>query len=130
MPFVKTPIQNNSDRQKKDDFQFPLRAVSGIQSLASSIQHSPRSQNSSPYENSALFPLRKLQTHTLPMTPMPRPPPELPTPIHDSQPSNSKSPPNLHSATDKGKIAHFAIKLKEKYKIIDANSSLRKPERK
>ena len=61
MPFVITPIQNNSDKQQKEDNEFSPRADSGIQSPASSIQHSPISQKSSPYENGALFPLPQLQ---------------------------------------------------------------------
>ena len=72
MLFVITPMQENSDRQQKDDFEFSPRGDSGIQSPARSIQHSHRSQKSSPYENRALFPLPQLQSHTLPMTPMPR----------------------------------------------------------
>ena len=58
------------------------------------------------------------------MTPMPRHPPALPNPIRDSQPSNSNSPPNLTSATDKSKVAHFATKVREKYKkmILIAHS--------
>ena len=42
MPFVITPIQNNSDRQQKEDIEFSPRAVSGIHSLDSSMQQSPR----------------------------------------------------------------------------------------
>ena len=38
MPFVMTPIQNNSDRQQKSDIEFSPRAGSGIHSPASSIQ--------------------------------------------------------------------------------------------
>ena len=94
------------------------------------MQQSPGSQKSSPFENRALFPLPQLQSHTLPMTPMPRQPSELPIPMRDSQLSNSNTPPNSTSATDKGKIAHFATKVKEKYKRNDPNSSLRKLERK
>ena len=126
MPFVITPIQNNSDSQQKDDIEFSPRADSGIHSPASSTQFSPRSQKSSPYENRAMFPLPQFQSPTLPLTPMP----DLPNPIRDSQPSNSNTPPNLNSASDKGKIAHFATKVKEKYKRNDPNSSLRKLERK
>ena len=129
MPFVITPIQDNSDRQK-DDIEFSPRGDSGIQSPASSIQHSYRCQNSSPYENRALFPLPQLQSHTLPMTPMPRQLPELPNPKRDSQPSNSNTPPNLTNATDKGKLARFATKVKEKYKRNYPNCALRKLERK
>ena len=77
-----------------------------------------------------MFPLPELQSHTTPMTPMPRQPIELPNPIRDSQPSNSSTPPNLTSAIDKGKIAHFATKFTEKYKRNDPNSLLRKLERK
>ena len=50
MPFVVTPIQNNSDSQQKDDIDISPRADSGIHSPASSMQ-SPRSQKWSPYEN-------------------------------------------------------------------------------
>ena len=74
-----------------------------------------------------MFPIPQSQSHTLPMTPMPRQPPD---PICDSQPSNSNTPPNITSATDRGKIAHFATKVREKYKRNDPNSSLRKLERK
>ena len=56
MPFVITPIQNNSDKRHKDDIEFSARADSGIQSPATSIQQSPRSQKSSPFENRALLP--------------------------------------------------------------------------
>ena len=122
MPFVITPIQNNSDSQQKDDTEFSPRADSGIHSPASSTQFSPRSQKSSPYENRAMFPLLQFQSHTLPMTPIP----ELPIPIRDSQPSNLNTPPNSTSASDKGKIAHFATEVREKYKKNDPNSSLRK----
>ena len=94
------------------------------------MQQSPRRQKSSPYENRALFPLPQFQSQTLPMAPMPRQPPDLPNPIRDSQPSNSNTPANLNSASDKGKVAHFAPKIKEKYKRNDPNSSLRKLERK
>ena len=130
MPFVITPIQNNSDCQQKDDIEFLPRADSGIHSPASSIQQSPRSQKSSPYETRASFPLPEFQSQKLPMTPMPRPPNALQNPIRDSQPSNSITPPNSTSATDRGKIAHFLTKVKEKYKRNDPNSSLRKLERK
>ena len=130
MPLVITPIQNNSDRQQKDDIEFLPRADSGIHSLASSMQKPPRSQKSSACENKTLFQLPEFQSQTLPMIPTPREPPYLPNPIRDSQPSNSNTPPNLTSATDKGKIAYFATKLKEKYKGNDPNSSLRKLERK
>ena len=64
MPFVITPIRNNSDRQQKDDFEFSPRADSGVHSPASSMQQSPRSQKMSPYENRALFPLPELLSHT------------------------------------------------------------------
>ena len=57
IPFVITPIQNKSDSQQKDDIEFSRRADSRIQSPASSIQQSPGSQKSSPYEKRALFPL-------------------------------------------------------------------------
>ena len=50
------------------------------------------------------------------MTPMPRQPQDLQNSIRDSQPSNSNTPPNLTNSTDKGKKAHFATKVKEKYK--------------
>ena len=109
MPFVITPIQKNSDSQQKDDIEFLPRADSGKHSPASSMQQSPRSQKSSPYENRAKMPLPQFQSHTLPMTPMP----ELLHPIRDSQPSNSSTPPNLTSTSDKGKIAHFATKVKK-----------------
>ena len=130
MPFVITPIQNNSDAQQKEDIEFSPRADSGIHSPASSTQFSPRSQKSSPYENRALFPLPEFQSQNLPMTPMPRQPHDLQNAIRDSQPSNSNTPPNSTNATDKGKIAHFATKVKEKYKRNDPYSSLRKLERK
>ena len=87
-------------------------------------------QSSSPYENRAMFAVPQLQSHTLPLSPMPRQPPELPNPIRDSQPSNSNNPSNLTSSFDKGKVAHFATKVREKYKRIDPNSSLRTLERK
>ena len=103
MLFVITPIQNNSDRQQKDGIEFSPRAHSGLQSFASSIQHSPRSQNSSPYENRALFPLPQLKSHTLLVTPMPRHLLEPPNTIRDPQPSNSKTPPKLTSASDEKK---------------------------
>ena len=99
MPFVLTPIQNISDSRQKGDIEFSSRAVSGIHSPASSMQQSPRSQKSSPYENRAMFPLPQLQSRALPMTPMP----ELKNSIRDSHPSNSSTPPNLISASDKGK---------------------------
>ena len=124
MPFDITPIQNNSDRQRKDDIEFSPRADFGIHSLTSSIQSSPKSQNSSPYENRALFPPPQVQSHTFPMTPMPRQLPEQPNPIRDSQPSNSNTPPNFTSASDESKIAQFATKFKEKYKRKDLNNSL------
>ena len=131
MPFVITPIQNNSDGQQTDDIEFSPRTDSGIQSPASSIQPSPRSQKASPYEIRALFPLPQKQSHTLPMTPMPRQPPALPNPIRDSQPSNSNTPPppNLNFATDKGRKTQFATKIRKKYERNDPNSSLRKPEK-
>ena len=130
MPFVITPIQNNSDSQQKDDIEFSPRADSGKHSPAISMQQSPRSQKSSPYGNRALFPLPQFQSQTVPMSPMPRQPHDLQNSIRDSQPSNSNTPPNLYSASDKGKIAHFATKVREKYRSNDPNSSLRKPERK
>ena len=130
MPFVITPIPNNSDSQQKDHIEFSPRADSGLHSPASSTQFSTRSQKSSPYENRALFPLSQLQSQTLPMTPMPREPHDLQNSIRDSQPSNSNTPPNLKGASDKGKRAHFATKVNEKYKRNDPNSSLRKLERK
>ena len=64
------------------------------------------------------------------MTPMPRHPHDLPNPIRDSQPSNSNTPTNLTSASDKSKIAHYATEVKQKYKRNDPKSSLRKLERK
>ena len=130
MPFVITPNQNSSDKQQKNDFEFSPRADSGIHSPASSMQQSPRSQNSSPFENRASFPLLELQSDDPPMTPMPSNQPQLPNSIRDSQPSNSNTPPNSTSATDKGKTAHSARKVNEKYKRNDPNSSLRKLERK
>ena len=130
MPFVITPIQNNSEIQPKENIEFSPRADSGIHSPASSTQQSPRSQKSSPYENRALFPPPAFQSQNPPMTPIPRQPHDLQNPIRDSQPSNSNTPPNLTSASDKGKIAHFATKVKEKYKRNDPKSSLRKLERK
>ena len=130
MPVVITPIQNNSDCQQKDDIEVSPRADSGIHSPDSSMQQSPRSQKSSPYEKRALFPLPEFHSQTLPMTPMPRQPHDLPNPIRDSQPSNSNTPPNLNSASNKGKKAHFATKVKEKYQKNEPNSSLRKLERK
>ena len=126
MPFVITPIQNKSYKQQKDDIEFSPRADSGIHSPASSMQQSPRSQKSSPYENRAMLPLPEFQSQILPMTHMPRQPHNLPNPIRDSQPSNSNTTPNLPSASDRDKIAHFATKVKEKYKRNDPNSSLRK----
>ena len=114
MPFVITPIKNKSDRQKKDDIEFSPRAESGKQSPASSVQHSLRSQNSNPYENIALLLLPQSESHTLPMTPLIRRLPELTIPIRDSQPSNSNPRRNKTSATDKGKIAHLATKLKKR----------------
>ena len=62
--------------------------------------------------------------------PMPRQPHDLQNSIRDTQPSNSNNPPILNSASDKGKIAHFATKVREKYKRNNRNSSLRKIERK
>ena len=126
MPFVITPNQNSSDKQQKDDIEFSLRADSGIHSTASSMQQSPRSQKSSPYENTALFPLPPIQSHTLRTSPIPRQPHDLQNPIRDSQPSNSNTPPNETNATDKGKIAHFATKVRKNFKKNDPNSSLRK----
>ena len=124
MLFVITPIQNNSDSQQKEDIEFSPRADSGINSPASSIQQSPRSQKPSPYENRTLFPLPEFQSQNLPMTPMPRQPHALPNPIRDSQPSNSNTPPNLNNASDRGKIAHFATKVKKsiKERILTARS--------
>ena len=130
MPFVITPIQNKSDKQQKDDFEFSPRAESGIHPPASSMQQSPRSQKSSPNENRALFPLPEFQSQNLPMTPMLRQPHDLQNSKRDSQPSNSNTPPILTSASDRGKIAHFATKVKEKYRRNYPNSSLRKLERK
>ena len=97
MPFVITPIQNNSHSQQKilkklfNDIEISPRADSGIHSPASSMQQSPRSQKSSPYENKALFPLPQLQSQTLLMTPMPRQPHDLQNSKRDSQPSNSNT---------------------------------------
>ena len=88
MPFFITPIQNNSDSQLKDDIEFSPRADSGLHSPASSMQQSPRSQKSSPYENIAMFTLPEIQSQTLPMTPLSRQPPDPPNPIRGSQPSN------------------------------------------
>ena len=129
-PFVIARIQNNSDRQKEDDIEFSPKADSGIQSPARSIQHPPRSQSSSPHGYRASFLLLQLQSHTLPMTPMPKQPPELPNPMNDSQPFNSIKPPNLTEATDKGKIDNFATKGREKYKRKALNGSVRKLKRK
>ena len=128
MPFVITPVENNSNRQQKDVFEFSPRADSGIHSPASSMQQSPRSQKSGPYEIWALFPLPQIQSQTLPMTPMPKQAPEVPNAIRDSQPSDSNNPANSTCATDNGKIAHFATKVRKKYERIDPNSSLRKIE--
>ena len=89
------------------------------------MQQSPRSQKSSPYENGALFPLSQLQSHTLPATSIPRQSTVLRNPIRDPQPSNSNTPPNLTSATEKRKIAHFATKVREKFETIDPISSIR-----
>ena len=130
MPFVITRIQSISDKQQGDDIEFSPWADSGIHSPASSMQQSPRSQKSSPYEKKALFPLPQLQSHTLPTTPMLRLQHDLQNPTRDSQPSNSNTPSDVTSVTDKGKKTHFATKLKEKYKRNDPNSSLRKLERK
>ena len=94
------------------------------------MQISPRTQNSSLYENRALLPLPQIQSLTLPMPPKPRQPLDPPNPIRYLQPSNSNTPPNLSSATDIGKKAHCATKVKKKYKRNDPNSSLRKIERK
>ena len=99
-PFLITPIQNHSVSQQKDDIEFSPRADSGIHSPASSMQQSPRSQKSSPYENRAFFPLPQFRSQNLPMTPMHRQPHDLPNPIRDSQHSNSNTPPNLASASD------------------------------
>ena len=90
------------------------------------MQQSHRSQKSSPYENRAMFPLPQFQSQTQPITPMR----ELPNPIRDSQSSISNTPPNSTSANDKGKIVHFASKVREKYEKNHPNSSLRKLERK
>ena len=94
------------------------------------MQQSPKSQKSSPHENITMFLLPEFQSQTMPITPMPRQPHELPNPIRDSQPSKSNTPPNKTSATDRGKIAHFATKFKEKYERNDPNSSLRRLDRK
>ena len=91
---------------------------------------STRSQKLSSYEKRALFPLPEFQPQTLPMIPKPRQSHDLQNSIRDSQPSKSNTPPNLNSASDKGKIAHFATKVKEKFKRSNPNSSLRKLERK
>ena len=74
MPFKITPVQNNSDSIQKDDIEISRRADSRIDSPASSIQHSPESQNSSLYETGAWFPLPQIQSYTLPMIPMPTQP--------------------------------------------------------
>ena len=118
MLFVITPIQNNSDSQQKDNNDFSPRADCGIHSPASSMQQSPRSQKSSPHEIRAMSPLPEFQSQTLPITPMPRQPPELPDPIHDCQPSNSNTPPTLTSANDRDRLAHFATKVREKDKKV------------
>ena len=89
------------------------------------MQQSPRSQKLSPYERIAIFPLPQFQSQTIPMTPMPRQPIELPFPIRDPQPSNSNTPPNSTCATDKGKIAHFATKASKRSRkemILTAHS--------
>ena len=125
MPFIITPLQKSSILQQKDDIELSARAHSGKHSPASSIQQSPRSQKLSPLKVE-LFPLPQLQSHTLPKTPMPRQPPELPDAIRDSQPSNSDIPPNSTSATDKGKITHFATKTRKTYKRNDPNTPFRK----
>ena len=130
MRFVITPIQNNSNKQQKDDVEFSHRADAGIHSPASLTKFSPKSKNSSPHENRAMFPRHQFQSHNPPMNPIPRQTTELPQPIGDSQPSNSNTPPDLTSATDEGKTAHFATKVREKYKRSDPNRSLRKLERK
>ena len=56
MPFVITPIQNNSESQQKDDNEFSPRADSGIYSPASSMPQSPRSQNQAPMKREHRFP--------------------------------------------------------------------------
>ena len=94
------------------------------------MQQSARNQKSSPYENRAMFPLPEFQSQTPPKTPMPRQQPEQPNPIRNSQPSNSNTPSNSTRVTDKSKVTHFATKVKQKYRRIDPNSSLRKLERK
>ena len=110
MPFVKSPIQKNSDGQQKVDIEFSPRADSGIHSPASSMQQAPRSQKLSPYENRAFFPLPDFQSQNLPMTPMPRQPHDLQNSIRDSQPSNSNTPANLTNASDKGQKSPFGDK--------------------
>ena len=60
---------------------------------------------------------------------MPRQLPKLPELIRDSQTSNSNTPPNITNFTDKGKIAHYATKVEEKYKINNPNGSLGKLEK-
>ena len=130
MLFAILPIQNNSNRQQKDDIEFSPRADSGTQCPLVQYKLPLRKQRSSPYENRALLPLPQIKSHTLPMTHMPRQPPDLANSIRDSQPSNSNTPPILISATDKGKTAGFATKVKEKNKRIHPISSLRKLERK
>ena len=124
MPFVIKPIQNNSDKQQKDDIEFSPRADSGVHSRAISMQSSPKNQTSSRYENRALFPLPQFQSHNLPLTPMPRQLPGPPNSIRGSQTSISNTSTNLTSATDEGEIAHFATKIREKYKqmILIAHS--------
>ena len=113
MPFVITPIQNYSDRQQKDDIDFSARPDSRRQSPATLTQLLPRNQNSNPYEIRASFNVPELQSFTPPMTPMPRQPTELPNPIRDSQFFKSNTPPNLTSATDKGKTTQCATKVRE-----------------
>ena len=93
------------------------------------MQQSPRKRNQAPMKKKALFPLSQLPSHTLRTTRIPRQPRDLPNPIRDSQPSNSNTPPILTIAKGRGKIAHFATKVTEKYKRKDPNSSLRKLER-
>ena len=84
--------------QQKGNVKFSPTADSGIQSPITSMQPSPESLISRTYENRALFPLPHLDSHILPMTTIPRQPPELPNPICGSQPSNTT--PSLTSASD------------------------------
>ena len=116
MPSVITPIRNKSERQQKNVSEFSPRTDPGKHSPAISMQQSPRCRKWSPYENRALFLLPPLQLNNLPMTPIPRRPSELPNPMRYTQLSNSNTPPNLTSTSDKGRKAQFGTKIREKCK--------------